>query len=261
MDPLSITVSVITILSTIDACADFLHDIKRAPKERQKIYDELQGLRSVIEALQRRQEDSQAAGSQELDDLFQRTGELNENSEYSGPKNGKPNGDMALFYQTVAELDGKLGPKEQPKVWERLARKVNHHWDKKDFKRMLEDLERARSRIHMILDGADHRETQSTIRRMEKQQEDQRRLREEAEREAEKTAIQKWLSPFSFSTRQDELCKDRCPTGDWFLKDETFQSWVLGPPRYLLCYGEAGAGKVCTWAQLRRMFAPDKLTL
>ena len=113
----------------------------------------------------------------------------------------------------------------------------------------------------MILDGADHRETQSTIRRMEKQQEDQRRLREEAEREAEKTAIQKWLSPFSFSTRQDELCKDRCPTGDWFLKDETFQSWVLGPPRYLLCFGEAGAGKVCTWAQLRRMFAPDKPTL
>ena len=264
MDPVGATASVIALVETIYASVKFIHDVRTAAKEREILKVELQGLRSVIKALERRQKDSQAAGSQELDDLFQTAGEMNEKFKYSCPKNGKPYGDMALFYYTVAELDRKLCPKEQPKVWKRLAQKVRYHWEKDEFKGMLENLDRARGRIEMILNEADqkhHRETQSIIRRMEKQQEDQRRLREEAEREAEKTAIQKWLSPFSFSTRQDELCKDRCPTGDWFLKDETFQSWVLGPPRYLLCFGEAGAGKVCTWAQLRRMFAPDKPTL
>ena len=123
-------------------------------------------------------------------------------------------------------------------------------------KKVLECRDKLESNINLLIffQTTHHSEAQSTIRRMEKQQ-------EAAEREAEKTAIQKWLSPFSFWTRQDELCKDRCMTGDWFLKDETFQSWVLGPPRYLFCYGEAGAGKVCTWAQLIRMFAPDKPTL
>lgn len=264
MDPVGITASLLTILQTIYAGAEILYDGKRATEEREIFKVELQGLNSVIKALQRRQEDSQAAGSQELDDLFQTAGELNQKFKYKGPKNGKPNGDMALVYQTVAELDRKLCPKEQPKVWKRVAQKVTHHWRKNEFKGMLEGLGRARGRIQFLLNEADqvqHRETQSTIRRIEKQQEDQRRLLEEAEREAEKTAIQKWLSPFSFRTRQDELCKDRCMTGDWFLKEETFQSWVLGPPRYLYCFGEAGAGKVCTWAQLRRIFASDKPTL
>ena len=243
MDPLSTIASAIAILQTICASADFLHDVKRAAKERETFLVELQGLSSVIKALQRRQDDSQAAGSPELDDLFQTAGELNEKYEYRGPKNGKPAGDMALVYQTVAELYRKLRPKGQPKVWKRLAQKMTHHWKKDEFMQMLQTLDEARGRIQMILYEADqvqHRETQGTI---------------------EKTAIQKWLSPFSFRTRQDELCKDRCMTGDWFLKDETFQSWVLGPPRYLRCFGEAGAGKVCTWAQLRRMFAPDKPTL
>ena len=230
MDPLSIAVSVITVLQTACAGADFLHDVKGATNERGIFLVELQALSSVIEVLRHRQKDSEAAGSPVLDDLFQKAGELNEKCEYRGPKNGKPGGDLALVYQTVAKLHRKLCPEEQPTVWKRLAQKVTHRWAKDEFKNMLEGLGRARGNIHLILNEADqgkHRET---------------------EREAEKTAIQKWLSPFSFRTRQDELCKDRCPTGDWFLKDETFQSWVLGPPRYLRCFGEAGAGKVCTWA-------------
>ena len=243
MDPLSITVSLITLLQTIRECADFLHDVKSATEELEILKLELQGLSSVIEALKRR------AGSQELNTLFQTAGKLNEKKEYKGPENGKPAGDLALIYQTVAKLYRKLRPKEQPKVGKRLAQKVTYHWDKNEFQEMLPRLDRARGRIQTILDAADqvqHSETQDIVRRIERQQEDQRRRDEEAEREAEKTAIQKWLSPFSFWTRQDELCKDRCPTGDWFLKDETFQSWVLGPPRYLYCFGEAGAGKVCT---------------
>ena len=238
-DPLSIIASVFTILAT----GDFLHDVITAPKEREIVKGQLQGLKSVIEALQGRKEDSQAAGSPVLDDLFQKAGELNEKYEYRGPKNGEPGGDLALVYQTVAKLHRKLCPKERPTVWKRFAQKVTHHWAKDEFKNMLEGLGRACGNIHLILNEADegkHRET---------------------ERETEKTAIQKWLSPFSFPTRQNELCKDRCRTGDWFLKDETFQSWVLGPPRYLRCFGEAGAGKVCTWAQIRRMFASDKPTL
>lgn len=238
-DPLSIAASVITILAT----ADILRDVTTATKEREILKGQLQGLSSVIKALQGRKEDSQAAVSRELDDLFQTAGELNEKKEYKDPKNGKPAGDLALVYRTVAELYRKLRPEEQPKVWKRLAQKLTHHWDKDEFKEMFRRLDEACGRIQIILylaDQAQHRETQGTT---------------------EKTAIQEWLSPFSFRTRQDELCKDRCETGDWFLKGETFQSWVLGPPRHLFCFGDAGAGKVCTWAQLRRMFAINKPTL
>ena len=258
-DPLSTAASLFALLHIIRECYDFIHDVQGATKECQKFLVELQGISSVMKELQRRQKETQAAGSHELDDLFQTAGELNEKYEYGGPKNGKPNGDMALIYQTVAELYRKLGPKKQ--VRERLAQRVTYHRDKEEIMRMLQGLGRACHRIHLRLNIVQHRETQSIVRRIERQQEDQLRRHEEAEQEAEKTAIQKWLSPFSFWTRQDELCKDRCRTGDWFLKDETYQSWVLGPPRYLYCFGEAGAGKVCTWAQSRRMFAPDKPTL
>lgn len=56
--------------------------------------------------------------------------------------------------------------------------------------------------------------------------------------------IFRWLSPWNFWTRQQDILAQRVSdTSTWLLKNEKFIEWRLRPFGTLLCYGPPGVGK------------------
>jgi ABC-type molybdenum transport system ATPase subunit/photorepair protein PhrA len=54
----------------------------------------------------------------------------------------------------------------------------------------------------------------------------------------------RWLSPWNFWTRQQDILSQRVSdTGKWLLENEIFIQWKSHPSGTLLCYGPPGVGK------------------
>ena len=70
------------------------------------------------------------------------------------------------------------------------------------------------------------------------------------ERELEMNKIMEWLSPLEFRRREEQIIKQCYPLtgkkygGRWLLNTQMFEEWATGCRSKMLCYGQAGAGKV-----------------
>ena len=64
-------------------------------------------------------------------------------------------------------------------------------------------------------------------------------------KEQQKKEVLKWLSPLNFRPKQLDTLSRRTPsTGEWFLIEKNFMSWIEGSgPSCLFCSGIPGAGK------------------
>ena len=70
------------------------------------------------------------------------------------------------------------------------------------------------------------------------------------ERELQMDKIMEWLSPLEFRHREEQIIKQCFPLtgkrygGRWLLNTQMFEEWAAGRRSKMLCYGQAGAGKV-----------------
>ena len=260
-DPLSISVALVALLDFTEKVLTIANDIKNARKDLQKIVDGLKSLDYLIKRLEERRKgaNNQDPWFKGIVELDRTSGKLTSDWKYVPDPKVKPEGAFAQLKITMAEIHAKLDPHGYKKF--HLVQRVRWHWEKDSFAGMLSDIARCRSEISDILDQdhfdlskhhfavteavqKDGRETNQRVTELvdyERRRGDRERREEE---EADKAAIQQWLSPLENLARQRKLFANSFPTGEWLLGSVAFKHWTDGRPWYLRCYGEAGSGKV-----------------
>ena len=261
MDPLSLSVGIVALIDFTEKLVAIANDIKNAIKDRQKILD---GLKSVDYLLKQLDERCKNANEHDpwfrgLLELERTSGTLTANGEYVPNPKYKPEGALARLKMIMADLHAKL----EPHGWRKLhfVQRARWHWAKDSFAGMLGDIAKSRSEIHDILyhdhfalserqlevteevkeQGRDTNLQMAELVTYERRRDDKERKEKE---EAERAAIEQWLSPLENLARQRKLFANSFPTGQWLLDSLAFKHWATGRPWYLRCYGEAGSGKV-----------------
>ncbi len=274
-DPLSISVAIVALIDFTEKIITIANDIKNAIKELQSIVGGLKSLHYLIQRL-----DERRKGANEKDPWFrgllelERTsGKLTADWNYEPNPKYKPEGALAQLKMTMAEIHTKLEPHGLKKY--KFVKRIRWHWEKDSFTGLLSDIARSRSEISDILDhdhfdlakhhlevaGAAKKEGQDTNQQVGELV-DYKRRREDRERrdedDAEKAAIEQWLSPLECLARQKKLFANSFPAGQWLLDSVAFKHWTDGRPWYLRCYGEVGSGKVsCTRSNVFRFPVSD----
>jgi len=142
MDPLSITASAIAIVqisgSIINTCYNYRNRLKSASKDASRIINELNALRTVIEALYQ---------------LLYDESETKSIHESTLSKLSQPDGILATCLASLEELSKKLEPKEG---WR--ATKAAIFWPLKesDIKRVLQNIDITKDTVQLAL-AADQR--------------------------------------------------------------------------------------------------------
>lgn len=260
MDGVSAAASFAALIELTYKVSGWAIDSIKAKKERQKLLDGLNRLRSIVEIIDERRKkanpsDDWYAG---LLQLVRISGSLTPEGKYEPNPHEKSETALSKLYMILAELSVELSPAQGLKKY---GQRLRYHWDKTKFEGLLGDFERCREEIGFVFnedqfkiskaireDGretlanvADIKSRMSAIEDYQKRQEE--RLVRQKE-EMDKAAIEEWLSPLEFLARQEKLLEGAFGTGKWFLNSLAFQHWIKGKPWHLRVYGVEGSGKV-----------------
>jgi hypothetical protein len=260
MDGVSAVASFASLLEFLYKVTGWAIDTIKAKKERQKLLDGLDRLRSTIKSIDERRKDAKP-GDEWYDgllELVRTSGTLSPEGKYEpNPKHGSETS-LSKLYMLLEGLNEELSPAEGLKKYKQRLR---YHWDKVKYEQLLKEFARCREEISFILDE-DHFKISRAIRqdgketlhevseirsRMSTLEDYQKRQEERVVKqkdEADREAVEKWLSPLEFLARQEELYEQAFGTGKWFLESLAFRHWVKGKPWHLRCYGVEGSGKV-----------------
>ncbi|KAH0556261.1 hypothetical protein GP486_005815, partial [Trichoglossum hirsutum] len=217
MDPLSVTVSIITILQLTGKVIDYLNGVKDAPKDRAQCAIEASNLYNLLITLRYRLEE----------------GTSNE------PWN-----------TAVQALSVKDGPLDQYKLaLEQLQTKITRQggmnkvghfllWKfiKEDVVEVLARIERLKSLVQIALEMDHFKLSQAIEKSVNLIQQDQTRHRHDE--------ILEWISLTDFPAQQsDFIARRQEGTGLWFLDSTEFTEWIHRSKKTLFCPGIPGAGK------------------
>jgi hypothetical protein len=271
MDGVSSAASFASLLELAYKLTLYTKDVFKAKEERQKLIDGLDRLRSTIERLDDRFRDAKPGDpwSEGILELIRTSGRFTLEGEYEPNPKNKSETPLSRVYIILATLNLELAPSHGVKKY---GQRLRYHWDKVKYEGLLREFARCQQDISSVLDE-DHFKISKAIREDGKETlvqvndignrlrviEDRTRRQEEErvkqKEEALEEAVERWLSPRDFLSRQEELLEQAFGTGQWFLDSLVFQHWVKGKPWHLRCYGVEGAGKVC---QFSRKHAPRK---
>ncbi|KAJ6579081.1 ankyrin repeat domain-containing protein [Mycena vulgaris] len=210
---------IIELVDTALKAREYIKDFRDAPKEQQKLFLEIEGLRPLLAGLLKRVVDNPSS------DAFE---------QMSGP--------LAIFKTTMEEFTKKLGPRDH---MSKFTRKITWAlWSKKEAVGYLEELERMKTTINgwltmglLDLSRKHQEEVLLSIKDVAHEQ------REHISGE-KRQAIFDWISPLEFLQRQGDVFSTLQPgTGEWLLADAQFQAWECGSGKILWCPGMPGAGK------------------
>ncbi|KAH7024432.1 uncharacterized protein B0I36DRAFT_366377 [Microdochium trichocladiopsis] len=256
MDPLSLTVNIITLLDTGQKIINLLRDIKDAPAEISKFLLEAQSSCIVLwrlkDYISRFESDSSSAGQAPLDafnSLLQSDNVLGQ-------------------YQTTLEgIHEKLEECSTTKNFQKLRQLATWKTDKADLEKGFQRLDRLRGTIELFMASETLARTVShgnTLRAIKQNTTTIIESQISSEEEAKKTTILDWVE--QRSNRYDTLQRDHYGraqpgTGRWFLESEPFQRWTSGTSKTLFCPGMPGSGKTIiasvTTDYLRSHFPPQ----
>ncbi|KAJ7688184.1 ankyrin repeat-containing domain protein [Mycena rosella] len=210
--------AILQLVDTALKAREYVKDFHDAPKEQQKLFSEMEDLRSLL-------------------------GELNKRAAASPSGEGlqKMSPPLSAFKATMEKFTATLGPVEGlSKFTKRLTWTL---WSKKEAVGYLEELERMKGLITLWLTmdiwdvGQKHMANQDTI--LNAVQEHRDHIDAEKRR-----AILDWISPLNFLQRQADIFSTLQPgTGEWLLAEAQFQDWKSGAEQVLWCRGIPGAGK------------------
>jgi hypothetical protein len=273
MDVISGAASFASLLDVAYKLGGWVHDSVKAPKERQKLLDGLDRLRSVIKTIDERRKEANSGDPwyDGLLELIETSGTLTLEGKYEpNPRYTSPTA-LSKLYIVLEKLSKELSPADG---FKKHSQRLRYHWDKTKFEELLREFARCREEISLILDqdnwklskairqdGAEMllhvAEIRTRVLEFEhyqktqderlvhylKTRDEQLAIREE---KTIKAAMEDWLSPLEFLARQEEVFEDVFGTGKWFLDSPPFRHWVKGKPWHLRLYGVEGSGKVST---------------
>ena len=236
MDPLSVTASIIAVLQITGEVIKYGVDFAGAPKEIKSLNGEVKSLHHLLELLKNRCKDAQRQDPP--------------------PPWLRVLGEVQLK-TAVEEAFVKLNPKKQWKKTEAYQR-ITWHTKKDKIQEIRNTINHFLTTINVILAIKDDQTIEETgdlvkggftkmndrLSAMEKRQNEEEETRRKEKEEALREEIIKWLSPFSFIAKQDELLdKSFADVGEFLWSDQRFQAWAEGRPWSLWGVGELGVGK------------------
>ncbi|KAJ6458903.1 ankyrin repeat domain-containing protein [Mycena vulgaris] len=235
-EALGTVASIIQLVDTALKAREYIKDFRDAPKEQQKLFLEMEGLRPLLAELLKRLVDNPSS------EAFQ---------QMTAP--------LKIFETTMKEFTEKLGPRD---AMSKFTRKITWTlWSKKEAGGYLEELERIKGLINVWLTmgiwdlGLKQIANQADILDLSQKQISNQgdillsindvvhNQREYISAEKQR-AILDWISPLNFLQRQADVFSTLQPgTGEWLLADAQFQDWESGSGKILWCPGMPGAGK------------------
>jgi hypothetical protein len=254
--------NVISLLDVLKKVGYWVNDTIKADEERQHLLEGLNRLKSIIYRIDERCGNAQPGDAwyEGLHELVRTSGTLTPEGKYQpNPTHGSETS-LSKLYMILQELTIELSPVQESKT-KRYVQRLRYHWDKNKYEALLRELSRCREEISFILDE-DHFKISQAIRQDGKetllqvseikskmtaiegyqQLQEERFIKQQAE--ADKSAIEQWLSPLEFLAQQEVIVEQAFGTGKWFLDSLAFQHWVKGKPWHLRVYGVEGSGKV-----------------
>ena len=254
--------NVISLLDVLKKVGVWANDSIKAEKERQALLDGLDRLRSIFRKIDQRCKDAQSGDEwyEGLLELVRTSGTLTPEGKYEPNPKHRSETSLSKLYMILQELTVELSPAQGSRT-KQYVQRLRYHWDKVKYEGLLREFASCREEISFILDD-DHFKISKAIRQDGKetlaqiseiksrmtamqdiqQLQEQRFIKQKAE--ADRDAIEKWLSPLEFLARQEEIFENAFGTGKWFLESLAFRHWVKGKPWHLRVYGVEGSGKV-----------------
>jgi hypothetical protein len=224
MEPLSLTLSIITILQVSGAVVVALYDyragVKHASKDAAQIIAEINGLRAVLESLLHTvEEETDKERSSRLATFDKLLG---------------PNSEVERCKASFESISAKLGIHEKGSAWGSMKRALAWPFKKEDIEKILENVQRAKSTIQLAL-TAD--QTAMTLEIHESV--NTLTLRSTAEAlERRKKDILIWLNAPNYYVNHAAARKKHQPrTGDWFLSRKPYLAWKEQPSSLFWLHG------------------------
>ncbi|KAJ7586734.1 ankyrin repeat-containing domain protein, partial [Mycena floridula] len=217
MDPVSLTVSVVSLIQAVKALVGYLKDIQSAPRDRLDLLEGLAGLQTLLESINGRMT-ATAEARHSLESVHQLA---------------TPNGPFQQLESALMRLQTKLRPG-------RLQR-LTWSLEKSDIRQSLWKIERAKTLLLLALQD-DHLALSLAI------QDDVQGLSDQIERMDHGIQQIQELQDLTESSRSNchrmQTQTEYTPgTGHWLLTHETFGRWIDGNVNILWCRGGPGVGK------------------
>lgn len=238
-------------------------DVINYKNERQQLDSELEQLKEVLRAINRRAQQAEQAELEDeryrgVRDLVRTSGTLTGDGKFVQDENCNPRGPLTCLKMAMAQMMTELQPSDKAHT---TLRSLRWHWDKAKFDGLLRALIRSRDNVGYILAQDEftmNRDTniqgrdtnirveamQEELKRLANRQQQQDEARELERQEEERRRIEAWLSPFEFLATQEQLFEDHFEVGRWLLQSAPFESWAHGSAGHLWLYGAPGSGKV-----------------
>ena len=266
MDPLSVTASIIAVLQMTNEVVKYGLDFAEAPKALSDLKREFESLQYLLKQLKIRCDKAQCQKPPPpwLQGLWK--------VRHVPDKNGYEYGGFVWqLSEAIKEAMAKLLPSKEWKKTEAYQR-ITWHFKKEKFDEIHNSISRCLNAINFALtlkdeetieetrdlvkEGNEYNRVQFTqlnvqftelnghMSAMEKRQNEEEETRRKEKEEALREEITKWLSPFSFIAKQDELLdKSFTDVGEFLWSDQRFQAWAEGRPWSLWGVGDLGVGK------------------
>ncbi|KAF2147019.1 uncharacterized protein K452DRAFT_217195 [Aplosporella prunicola CBS 121167] len=228
MDPLSISLAVITLIGTTHKVIRFLSNVENAPQEMSECLIEVTSAYALLNQLKNRLEGTDKSAS-----WFDKLSALRVEG-----------GPFDQYTTALEQLQSKLDPARSG-VIHRVGKAIAWQFKKKELEGILEKLERFKSSIQFILANS-HLVSSELSLSIKQDTSDIKQTTQNFENKKEREDLMKWLNKntFDYSALQNDKIRDRKDgTGSWFLTSPEFESWKTSENCSLICPGIAGAGK------------------
>lgn len=168
-----------------------------------------------------------------------------------------PNGPFEQFRTALECIASKLAP---AKSWKKLGKALKWPFEKEEIQITLNTIERqkalfslARQNDHIALSRAIQGDIENIRGGVNKISEGFTNLQISERHEK----VHRWLSAPDPSSNYNKALKHRyANTGDWFLKSDVYQDWLLNPNSRLWLYGIPGCGKtILSSTIIQRIFS------
>lgn len=246
--------AITALIGNVVTVVQYVDDFKSAIKELRKWREDLQGLRKLLEQLEKH---AQQAAAHPDDPWYQaflkavQEGGTLMDGKYNVDGSFRSGGILLRLEERVGKLLEMLQPQHGlPKLWKRLTYTIN----KGDIAALFCQINELKSQLESFIQldlfnlsvniqsnqKAQFKAIQATLQNQEQRTE-----------KNEEEGIIKWLSPLEFLKKQKETYDQSFPTGKWLLESVEFTAWMQGRAWPLHCYGAPGAGKVIIPLNLR----------
>ncbi|KAJ9493926.1 hypothetical protein H2202_010593 [Exophiala xenobiotica] len=216
MDPVSITVSIVSLIDASYRLCDFISDVKEGGKERMKLLKEVSNLCCTLDTLKERFD-----GSQKEALSLSRT-------------LGKDDGPIQQCDEIINSLTKTLTSSKHAAG--RLVQQLKWNFDKREVLQAIEQLHRLQATITQAVQ-------QAMFTVVDKIQQDGSTTLGIVE-EKHSQEIRDWLSPLNFLAQQQAIQDSHCRgTGSKFLKSDEFHDFKRSTDSIMWCRGPPGAGK------------------